>query len=346
MTKKTDNIPLDQELASVSSFFELLRRLETTEQRFGRSGGPKDEPARLAQAVRLSFATRDVEGIEWDQDSDCLRVEQHVLGLLGPEGPMPLHMTRWVMNRLSNRWFGSGEKDASSDKAFLNFCNMLQHRLISLYWRAWADARMDIQYSFDTGGKVGAVFATLAGVGLPGKPGQLPESLAEKLRHGTSLANETQGVARLTGLLQDILKAPVQMKEFIGTWRDIPQPLQSRLGKDFARLGGNLVVGRRVFGRQDRVELRVGPLSLDKFTALFSDTQTISSLRHAIIFAAGLQTEFDLRLVLDKTEIPKAQLGSCQLSRTTWLNPDQDKNPDDLRLACITAETDLMKVAA
>ena len=33
------------------------------------------------------------------------RVTVNNLGLLGPEGPMPLHLTRWVLDRLSQRWF-------------------------------------------------------------------------------------------------------------------------------------------------------------------------------------------------------------------------------------------------
>jgi len=345
MTKDAQ-IPIDPDLAKVTSFFELLKRIEEPGKRFGRCGGLAREPARLGQGVRLSFATRDVEAVEWDEDTEQLTINVYVLGLLGPEGPMPLHLTRWVMNRLSNRWFSGDSKGASSDKAFLNFCNLIQHRLITLFWRAWADAQMEVQFSHDNGGRVGALFRALAGVAMPGQVDDSDNHDAYKQHHGTSLANECQGIERLTLYLSDTLGAPVSVKEFIGVWTDIPDALQSQLGNSYAMLGSDLVVGRRSFGRQDRAELRVGPLSLMQFIALFSDKTTLVHLRHAIIFAAGLQTEFDLRLVLDKNEIPDARLGQCQLGRTTWLNPDQTKDADDLRLVRITAPLDQLVAAA
>jgi len=331
-------INIDPELAKMTSFFELLKRVESPGKRFGRGGGLRREPARLGQGVRLSFATRDIEGIETDEDTGLLRISVYVLGLLGPEGPMPLHLTRWVMNRLSNRWFSGEDSEASSDKAFLNFCNLLQHRIITLYWRAWADAQMEVQYAHDNGGRVGATLRMLAGVSLPGQQGSNANDEACKLRHGTSLASDVHGVERLTKFLTDIVGAPVSLREFIGVWTDIPKPLQSRIGMAYSQLGSNTVVGGRSFGRQDRAEIRVGPLTLAKYTDLFSDKDTMTRLRQAIVFAVGLQTEFDLRLVLDKDEIPDARLGFCQLGQTTWLNVGKNKDADDLRLVRITAQ--------
>lgn len=328
---------IDAELAKVTSFFELLKRVESSGKRFGRTGGLAREPARLGQGVRLSFATRDIEAIEWDEKTGQLIINVFVLGLLGPEGPMPLHLTRWVMNRLSNRWFSGNDEGASSDTAFLNFCNLLQHRMITLFWRAWGDTQMEVQFSRDDGGRVGATFRALSGIAMPGQDQDNTSQRPDKLRHGTSLADEVHGVERLSNYLADTLGAPVVVQEFIGVWTDIPNALQSRLGQSYAQLGADTVVGKRSFGRQDRAELRVGPLSISQFRELFSDEDAIARLRHAIIFAVGLQTEYDLRLVLDKTEVPDACLGQCQLGRTTWLNPDKKTDVDDLRLFRITA---------
>lgn len=333
LTDDATALAVDTEQARMTSFFELLRRVERDGKRFGRSGGPEREPARLGQGVRLSFATRDIDEIGQDPETGRLKIDVFVLGLLGPEGPMPLHLTRWVMNRMSNRWFSGDSEGATSDKAFVNFCNLLQHRMISLFWRAWADAKMEVQFAHDTGGRVGATFRTLAGIELPGQDG----TDANKLRHGTSLASEVHGVERLASYLSDTLEAPVSIREFIGVWTEIPRRLQSRLGGDYARLGRDMVIGARSFGRQDRAEIRVGPLPLDRYAELYTDQDAIAALRHAIIFAVGLQTEYDLRLVLDKADIPDARLGRCQLGRTIWLNPDRTTDADDLRMTRITS---------
>ncbi|MBL9051857.1 MAG: type VI secretion system baseplate subunit TssG [Tabrizicola sp.] len=310
-------------------FFELLRRLERDGARFGRSGGPSREPARLGQRARLTFGTRDVAGFTPGNPS---RVEVEVLGLLGPEGAMPLHLTRWVLGRLSDRWFTDGS-DAASDTTFLDFCNLLQHRMMALYWRAWADARPEVQIEHDDAGRVRALIEALAGVGLPGTMPAGPDTQTRlKLRHATSLGRQVYSVERLTRYLGDVLEAPVSLVEFLGTWTTIPPRLQSRLGRAHAQLGRSAVVGARSFQRQTLVELRVGPLPLSRFNAFLADPALTDRLRHAIRHAMGREMEFNLRLVLAREDIPAARLGKCQLGRTAWLSPKREKDADDLRL--------------
>ena len=152
-------------------FFELLRRLERDGLRFGRSGGAGSEPARLGQRARLAMATRDVAGFTPPGDTTPAQVEVEVLGLFGPEGAMPLHMTRWIMARQSERWFtaadSGGQGRVTADTTFLDFCNMLQHRQLALFWRAWADLHPEVGVEHAGGDRVTAMLETLAGLGSP-----------------------------------------------------------------------------------------------------------------------------------------------------------------------------------
>lgn len=315
-------------------FFELLRRLERDGARFGRSGGPSREPARLGQRARLTFGTRDIAGFH---PGTPPKVEVEILGLLGPEGALPLHITRWVLGRLSDRWFTEGS-DAASDTTFLDFCNLLQHRMMALYWRAWADARPEVQIEHEAASRVRALVEALAGVALPGTKPRVPDSqLRLKLRHATALGRQVHSVERLTAYLSDVLEAPVALVEFLGTWTQIPPRLQSRLGKQHAQLGRSAVVGARSFQRQTLVELRVGPLPLSRFTEFLADPALIARLRHAIRHAMGREMEFNLRLVLARDAVPDARLGRCQLGRTTWLSPKRQRDADDLRLMRVAA---------
>ena len=328
----------DQPAPESMDFFELLRRLERDGTRFGRSGGPAREPARLGQRARLSFSTRDVSGFVPGSDTTPAKVDVEVLGLLGPEGAMPLHITRWIMGRMSDRWFTDGS-DAASDTTFLDFCNLLQHRMLALYWRAWADARPEVQIEHGPAGRVQALVEALAGIALPGtKPkGASDAQTRLKMRHATSLGRQVTSVERLTLYLRDVLEAPVNLAEFVGTWTQIPPRLQSRLGRAYAELGRSAVVGGRSFQRQTLAELRVGPLSLARFSEFLADPALTGRLRHAIRHAMGREMEFNLRLVLARDQVPDARLGQCQLGRTTWLSPKRRSDADDLRLYRIAA---------
>lgn len=315
-------------------FFELLRRLERGQMRFGRSGGPSKEPARLGQRARLTFGTRDVAGFH---PGTPPKVDVEVLGLLGPEGAMPLHLTRWVMGRLSDRWFTEGS-DAASDTTFLDFCNLLQHRMMALYWRAWADARPEVQIEHGPAGRVQALVEALAGVALPGTKPKVPDVQTRlKLRHATALGRQVTSVERLTAYLSDVLEAPVTLVEFLGTWTEIPPRLQSRLGRQHAQLGRSAVVGSRSFQRQTLVELRVGPLPLARFTEFLADAALTARLRHAIRHAMGREMEFNLRLVLAKEDIPDTRLGQSRLGQTSWLSPKRTEPADDFRLYRVAA---------
>ena len=324
------------------NFFELLRRLEDGALRFGRSGGPEHEPARLGQRVRMSFATGDIAGFHPGFQSGTAdippRVDVEVIGLLGPEGAMPLHMTRWIMERLSDRWFAGADNDATADTTFLDFCNMLQHRMMALYWRAWADARPEVQLEHGRGDRVQAVLDTLASVGLPGMKSGDRGELRLKLRHATSLGHEVHGVERLTLYLSDVVQAPVALAEFVGAWIDLPARVQTRLGKAHAGLGTTAVIGARSFGRQNTAELRVGPLSLSRFTELSAGKGAMDPLRRAIGHAVGRELDFNLRLVLAGDQVPEPRLGQIRLGRTSWLAARLRGDADDVCLARINGD--------
>ncbi len=324
--------------AQAIGFFELLRRLERDELRFGRSGGPGREPARLGQRIRMTMATRDVAAVRAGEGNRRPEVDVEVLGLLGPEGPLPLHITRWVQSRLSERWFALESDRASADTAFLDFCNMLQHRMLALYWRAWADARPEVQAEFGEAGRVAALIDCLAGVALPGtQPATATPSLTDlKRRHATSLASGVQSPERLTRLLSDHLGAPVTLAEFVGEWVAIPPPLQSRLGQAFCGLGQGAVAGARSFQRQMRIELALGPMPVALYQRLLDDRGLAADLVHLVLFAIGRELDVDFRLVLRRAEIPDPRLGAARLGRTAWLSPRRDRDAGDLVLRAVT----------
>lgn len=325
--------------AARMDFFELLRQLETDTLRFGRAGGAGREPARLGQTARLSFAASDVAGVFPGDDTRKPQINVNVLGLIGPEGPMPLHMTRWIMARLSNRWFAGDSSGAMADTAFLDFINLLQHRLITLYWRAWADARPEINIAHGDGGRVTATMRALAGRGLPGTTTGDMRLDGAKLRHATSLVMEARSPERLTAFLETVLGVPVSLAEFEGRWIEIPTHLQSRLGRQHAGLGTGAVAGARVFDRQSHAEIRLGPLTLAQFKGILDDPDAWVRLRHALVFAAGKDINFGLRLLLAAGEVPAARLGECQLGRTAWLAPLPSRGSDDLSFANISETT-------
>ncbi|MCV3207152.1 type VI secretion system baseplate subunit TssG [Mesorhizobium sp. YC-39] len=337
-----DTFDLDRAegLSETFDFFELLRRLERRGGLFGYSGQPDREPARLGQHVRLSFSARDV--VEFREAKDKTpgtdrtpaRVTVANLGLMGPEGPLPLHLTRWVLDRLSQRWFTGADAQQISDTTFVDFVNILQHRMIALYYRAWADAHPAVQVERAVGGRVRAMLEAMAGIGLPGT--RNPDLDTVKLRQAASLASQVDGPERLTLFLAEAFKVPVQIKEFVAAWITIPAMLQTGLGKAYAALGRGATIGPRVFNRQSRIELRVGPVGYEDFKAFLPGGQRLKLFKQAVRDMVGEALDVDLRIVLAREAVPPPRIGTVQLGRTAWLaRPAERGDADDMRLRTI-----------
>ncbi|TPJ40055.1 type VI secretion system baseplate subunit TssG [Mesorhizobium sp. B2-6-5] len=315
-------------------FFELLRRLEQRHGLFGHSGRPDREPARLGQHVRLAFSARDLVHFDEANDGKPARVTIANLGLLGPEGPLPLHLTRWVLDRLSQRWFAGAEAELTSDTTFIDFVNILQHRIIALYYRAWADAHPAVQVERTVGGRFRAMLAAMAGIGLPGTQNNDLDTV--KLRQAASLASQVEGPERLTLFLAESFKVPVKIKEFIAVWTTIPASLQTRLAKAYAGLGRGATIGPRVFNRQSRIELRVGPLDYEDFKAFLPGCQRLKLFKQAVREMVGESLDVDLRIVLAREAVPPPRIGAVQLGRTAWLaRPAERGDADEMRLRTI-----------
>ena len=132
--KTSDLIDLFRSLANEPyrfDFFQALRRLEclsTQSPRLGESASPQEDPIRLGQEPSLAFAPSTLSALQSGKDGRPPRLLVHFMGLLGPNGPLPLHLTEFARDRLRN----------SDDPTFARFLDVFHHRMLSLFYRAWA----------------------------------------------------------------------------------------------------------------------------------------------------------------------------------------------------------------
>src|SRR5205085_685747 len=134
--READALALFADLASAPhrhDFYQTLRRLECLwpdAPRWGAARRPADEPVRLGQDVELSFAPAPLSSLV-STLGRVPRLGQRVFGLLGPNGPLPLHVTEYARERLRH----------GNDPTLSRFLDMLQHRFIAFLYRAWAQAQ-------------------------------------------------------------------------------------------------------------------------------------------------------------------------------------------------------------
>jgi type VI secretion system protein ImpH len=295
-------------------FFQALRLLECAHRerpRVGKAKRAHEEPLRVCQEPYVSFPTTSVVSYEPAGAGGTARLKVLLMGLFGPHGPLPLHLTVYARDR----------RRRESDSTLVDFCDVFHHRMLSLYYRAWAEARPYVHFDRPEEDRFGFYVAALCGLGLPALRNRdlLPDRT--KLRHAGLLACQAFHPGRIEALIRNFLASPVRITEFVGGWLDVPRHLRCRLGKqECCELGVNTVVGTRSFQCQHRFRLRLGPLELVDYLDFLPGARRLARLIAVVRNLVGDEFEWDVCLVLAQASVPPLRLdGNVHLGWTSWL---------------------------
>jgi type VI secretion system protein ImpH len=313
--------------AAPCDFFAALRLVEIAHAslpRVGKAARAQEEPLRLTQPPQLAFPTSSVAVSSPRANGSAAKLAVRLIGLFGSGGPLPLHLTSYALER----------RQQAGDEAFIDFCGLLQHRLIALFYRAWADARPHIQHDRPAQDRFRLYLGALAGLGLPALRDRdsLPDRF--KLHHAGLLGYQSSHLERAEILLRDLLRVPVQLEEFVGGWLDLPERLRTKLGVAGTRLAVDAVVGVASFQRQHLFRIRVGPLDLATYLALLPGGERLDRLTALVRLLVGDALEWNLVLALAAAEVPAMRLnGGARLGWTSWLTKEaRSRDADDLVL--------------
>lgn len=296
-------------------FYEAVRRLECAfadRPRLGRSTRASEDPVRLAQTPELGFAASTLASFEPGDPESPARLSVLFFGLFGPNGPLPLHLTDYARQRAR----------ALGDRAFSRFADTFHHRMLSLFYRAWADARPTVQFDRPAEDRFAVYVGSLFGMGSPALRERDQLSDLAKLHYAGPLAAQTRHAEGLEGIVADFFKIPTRIVQFVGQWIDIPEQGRLRLGEspETGLLGQSTTVGGRVWDRQQKFRLVLGPLDLTQYRRLLPGSEALERLTALVRTYVGDELTWDVNLILERTEIPPLVLGgTAQLGWTSWL---------------------------
>ena len=83
-------------------FFQAARKVECAapaKPRIGHGTRSADDPIQFGQEPSLAFAPSTLHGYQRPNSSGKARLTVNFLGLLGPQGPLPLHITEYIHDR-------------------------------------------------------------------------------------------------------------------------------------------------------------------------------------------------------------------------------------------------------
>ncbi|MET3395234.1 type VI secretion system protein ImpH [Variovorax sp. 1140] len=293
--------------------FMLLRRLDAQDDHplLGRAPRPTDEPLRLGQEPSMAFAPSNVSGVEAAGDGPP-RISIYGFGLFGPNGPLPLHLTEYARER----------KRHHADNTISAFADLFHHRLILLFYRAWADAQSVNSLDRTDGHRFVDYVASLMNMGQPGLKGR--DRIADHARTFMAghLVRQTRNPEGLIQILRLYFDVPVRVDEFVSDWVMIDERQVSRIGQlgRNHRLGGGATIGLAVRDAQSKFRLELGPLSQEQYREFLPGSKRLQQVVDWVRQYVGIEFAWELRLVLRKEDAHGMRLNSNQrLGWGSWL---------------------------
>lgn len=319
-------------------FFRALRALECAFPQhppIGAASRAEQEPVRFGQVPSLAFAPCTfAPPLGTTPEGPRPRLPVYFLGLLGPQGPLPLHITEYVRDRELN----------NADPTIARFLDIFHHRIITLFYRAWAGAQQAVTHQRTDPSGRGIIgrdrfafyIASLCGLGMESVEGRDAVPDVAKLHYAGHLSCQSRHAEGLAGILAGYFELPVEVEEFIGQWLPLDADRRLLLGQTRATgvLGTTAIVGGHVWDRQQTFRLRMGPMRFESYSRLLPGGAGLKRLIAWVRNYIGDELRFEVRLILRGDDVPRTQLGRLgQLGWSTWLATGPlGRNADDLVL--------------
>ena len=332
-------------------FFHALRLVQcgaASGPRLGASKSPEQDPVRFGQRPSLAFAAATIDALERGTPPKLL---VNFFGLFGPNGPLPLHLTDYALRRQLGQRADVGadearglrpdrrdpahaeEASSRGDNTFPAFCDIFHHRLISLFFRAWACNQQTVD--FDRPNDQRFPFYIGSGFGLASETNERGEfrphrdalPTGAKLYYAGRLACPTRHAEGLEAILGDYFGVAAEVREFQGRWLELPGENRCRLGHspETGTLGATAIAGSRIWDSQLTFRVRLGPMPLADFTRFLPGSRSLERLTSWVANYAGAQYFWDLQVLLAAAEVPATSLAferpaqTGRLGWTAWL---------------------------
>ena len=213
------------------------------------------------------------------------------LGLTGPQGMLPLAYSLYVAERVR-----------AGDHALKDFLGIFDHRILSLFYRAWEKTHVGVGARRRERGLAHDAPARSRWTRQSKRCGdRLPLQDEALLFYAGLLSLPTRPAGALEQLLADFFDVPVHIEQFVGAWYPLERATQSELGDDngeSSQLGFGAVAGDEIWDQQSRARVRIGPLTRKQYDEFLPGGSAYEPLRALTRFYTNDLIDFEIQLVL------------------------------------------------
>ena len=303
---------LEQELPR-AGLFAVLRHVEARRAalpRLGKAKRPEQNIVDLAQEPSMGFADRTLSRL--DQRHGRPQLRGYWLGLTGPMGPLPSHLTE----------FAYLERRYAKKRPFGDWLDVLAGRMLQFFYRAWAESQPAAHADRASDDNFANWLAALSGAMIGTHADDA--FFARARAHYASVFSGSRSAIAIQDALSHLLMQPVRVVEYVPKWRDFEREDCSRLGGDFATLARDAVLGGRVYSASDafRVIVRVG--DWQSYQSMLPGGERFAVAAEALEAFRPTHLEWDICVEIADEDAPPARLdGKSRLGWSSWVKKQQ-----------------------
>lgn len=303
-------------------FFQAVRLLDRWLQRRGQPRrSVMADFLRFRNSLSLAFPASQVEALQAEPRDIAANAGalgaalregrlRHVhltpafMGLLGNQGVLPAHYTERIAEH----------QQQDKDEGARAFLDTFSNRSLGLFYEAWRKYRLPLRYQADGNDGFLPLLLALAGLGDaslrrrladPERGAVLDESIGY---FAASLRQRPASAMQLGRVLSEYFGQPLRVEQFVGDWYEVPLAQQTVLGQDNAVLGSRAIAGARVWQRDLRLRLVVGPLDYRSFHAFLPGGSAARALTSLVTMFTGVSLAYEVELELRADAVRSASL--------------------------------------
>lgn len=300
-------------------FLSLMRRIGANAaiDPIGTARRPVAEPFRLGQQPSLAFAPREMADVQ--EHAGRLKLRLFGLGMLGPNGPLPIHVTEMAKDR----------EDGRRDTATVDFFDIFHHRFFTLFYRTWASAQAAAGLDRKDDERFSFYVASLTGQDTE-EIGRRPLPSHARLAASAHLVRESRNPDGLRATLERYFGVPVAIEENVFHWIAIDPADQGRMGHpgSAATMGYGAILGRVAPDRRHRFRIVIGPVNLDAYLRFTPQGRDLPRLVEWVRAFVGYELEWELELRIKPDSAPPAVMGGGQrIGWSGWLGRPRTDRP-------------------
>jgi type VI secretion system protein ImpH len=313
---KTDDLTWLERLERDAGSFDFhvaLRRFECAfsgKPRLGEAVRPADEPLRIGQEPALTFAPTAMASFSPATETGPARLSVAFLGLWGPMGPLPMHLTEYARDRVRH----------AGDMTLARFIDVFHHRMMLMFHRAWSKTQPTVAMDRPLPDAFAGYLGAFLGLGLDATRNRDAFPDRAKLYYASHFARSSRNAEGLREIIADYFQVPTAIEEFVGDWLELPAASRWNLGvtAETGTLGKTAVLGTRVWTRAHKFRIVLGPLSAFDAERSLPSSQNLATMAALVRTYTNDEWAWDLRLVLAPEATERMQLGrGARLGWTT-----------------------------